>query len=53
MTHAEPHPLRFELLKSDDYAHYIQRDQREIRFIMRNLIERRACLLYTSDAADE
>ena len=42
MTHAEPHPLRFELLKSDDYAHYIQRDPREIRFIMRNLIERRA-----------
>lgn len=42
MTRAEPNPLRFELLKSDDYAHYIQRDQREVRFILRNLIERRA-----------
>lgn len=42
MTRAEPNPLRFELLKSDDYAHYIQRDPREVRFILRNLIERRA-----------
>lgn len=42
MTRAESNPLRFELLKSDDYAHYIQRDQREVRFILRNLIERRA-----------
>lgn len=42
MTRAEPNPLRFELLKSDDYAHYIQRDPREVRFILRSLIERRA-----------
>ena len=42
MTRAEPNPLRFELLQSDDYAHYIQRDPREVRFILRNLIERRA-----------
>ena len=41
MTHGETNPLRFELLKSDDYAHYIQRDPREVRFILRNLIERR------------
>jgi c-di-GMP-binding flagellar brake protein YcgR len=44
MTRAEPNPLRFELLKSDDYAHYIQRDPREVRFILRSLIERRAML---------
>lgn len=42
MTRGEPNPLRFELLKSDDYAHYIQREPREVRFILRNLIERRA-----------
>lgn len=44
MTRAESNPLRFELLMSDDYAHYIQRDAREIRFILRSLIERRAML---------
>lgn len=42
MTRAEPNPLRFELLKSDDYAHYIQREAREVRFILRGLIEHRA-----------
>ncbi len=42
MNRTEPNPLRFELLKSDDYAHYILRDPREIRFILRGLIEGRA-----------
>lgn len=44
MTQADSNPLRFELLKSDDYAHYIQRDPREIRFILRTLVERRAMI---------
>ena len=44
MNRTEPNPLRFELLKSDDYAHYIQRDAKEIRFILRGLIESRAMI---------
>lgn len=44
MTTTESNSLRFELLSSNDYAHYIQREPREIRFILRTLIERRAMI---------
>lgn len=44
MTQSETNPLRFELLKSDDYAHYIQRDPRDVRFILRNLVDRRTMI---------
>lgn len=44
MPTTDPDPLRFELLQSDDYAKYVQREPREIAFILRNLITHRAMI---------